>query len=154
MTQQPISPTRPTDDAMSVSAYLHILLIGTIFGIILVKAEVIHWQRVRDMFLFKEAHMYLVIGTAVVVGFIGMQAIKYFGIKTISGDPIVYKPKPYHKGLFYGGFFYGIGWAISASCPGPIYAQIGAGEGLAIYTLIGALGGTFLYGYLKPRLPH
>lgn len=153
MSQQSITHA-PISSDTSTAAYLRILAIGTFFGLVLTKAEVIHWQRVHDMFLFKEPHMYLVIGTAVVVGMIGMQLIKLFGIKTIEGKPIVHKPKPYHKGVIIGGFMYGIGWAISATCPGPIYTHLGAGEWLSVFALIGAIGGTFLYGYLRPHLPH
>ena len=153
MTQQTIMQA-PASNNMSVAAYMRVLAVGTFFGIVLAKAEVIQWERVHKMFLFQEAHMYLVIGTAVVVGMLGMQLIKRFGIKTVEGKPIVHQPKPYHKGVIIGGFMYGIGWAISATCPGPIYTILGAGEWLAGFALIGALGGTFLYGYLRPYLPH
>lgn len=153
MSQQTITHA-PASSELSVAAYLRILAVGTFFGIILAKSEVIHWQRVNKMFLFQEAHMYLVIGTAVIVGMLGMQIIKRFGVKTVEGKPIVHVPKPYHKGVPIGGFIYGMGWAISAACPGPIYTHLGAGEWLSVFVLIGAVGGTFLYGYLRPRLPH
>ena len=130
------------------------LLMGTYFGIVLTKSEVVRWQRVHDMFLFKEAHMYLIIGVGVVVAMISMLIIKSLQAKTIEGQPIVYKPKPFHKGVVIGGTLFGAGWAITGACPGPIYAQVGAGAWLALITLAGAMIGMYLYAILKSKLPH
>lgn len=130
------------------------LLMGTYFGIVLTKSEVVRWQRVHDMFLFREPHMYLIIGAGVVVAMISMLVIKGWGLKSLDGKPIVYKPKPFHKGVVIGGTLFGAGWAITGACPGPIYAQIGGGAWMAWLTLAGALTGTFLYAVLKPKLPH
>lgn len=130
------------------------LLVGVYFGIVLVKSEVVRWQRVHDMFLFREAHMYLIIGVGIFVAMISMLIIKRFHVKTIEGEPIKYKPKPYHTGVIIGGTLFGAGWAITGACPGPIYAQIGGGEWMALITLAGALLGMFAYAFLKPRLPH
>ncbi len=130
------------------------LVMGVYFGIVLTKSEVVRWQRVHDMFLFKEAHMYLIIGVGVVVAMISMLVIKRFQAKTVEGQPIVYEPKPFHKGVVIGGILFGAGWAITGACPGPIYAQIGSGAWMAIVTLSGAITGMFAYANLKSRLPH
>ncbi len=130
------------------------LLMGIYFGIVLTKSEVVRWQRVHDMFLFREAFMYLIIGVGVVVAMISMLLIKKFHVRTIEGKPVVYKPKPFHKGVIIGGILFGAGWAITGACPGPIYAQIGGGAWMALFTLAGALIGMFLYANLKSKLPH
>ena len=153
MTTQAV-PQPKSAPGMSTAAYVRVLLMGMYFGIVLVKTEVVRWQRIRDMFLFNEPYMYLVIGTAVVVGGISMLLIKRYEVKDMSGQQITYKPKPYHKGVIGGGIAFGMGWAITGACPGPIYAQIGGGEPIAILTFIGALGGMYLYAWLRPRLPH
>ena len=101
------------------------LVMGVYFGIVLTKSEVVRWQRVHDMFLFNEAHMYLIIGVGIVVAMISMLIIKKLHAKTIEGVPIKYKPKLFHKGVIFGGILFGAGWAITGACPGPIYAQIG-----------------------------
>lgn len=137
----------------STFAYLNVLLVGTVLGIVFVKSEVANWQRVHDMFLFNEAHMYLIIGVGVVVAMLSMLLIKKLNATTIDGQSIKYKPKPFHKGAILGGMIFGAGWAITGACPGPIYAQIGGGERYALITLAGALLGMFSYAYLKPRLP-
>lgn len=147
----PIAPSKPS---ISNLALLMSLLIGVYFGIVLTKSEVVRWQRVHDMFLFNEAHMYLIIGVGVVVAMISMLIIKRIQAKTIEGELIKYKPKPFHKGVIIGGTLFGAGWAITGACPGPIYAQIGGGEWMALFTLAGALVGMYGYAVLKPRLPH
>ncbi len=131
-----------------------VLLMGAYFGIVLVKSEVVRWQRIHDMFMFREAHMYLIITTAIIVAGVLMALIKRFEVKDLQGEQIVYQPKPYHKGVIAGGMIFGMGWAITGACPGPIYAQIGAGEWLALLTFLGAMGGMYLYAWLRPMLPH
>jgi uncharacterized membrane protein YedE/YeeE len=139
---------------MSAAAQLRVLAIGTYFGIVLVKSEVARWQRVHDMFLFKEAHMYLIIATGILVSAVLMLLIKQAGVKTLDGQPIEYKPKPFQKGVVLGGMLFGAGWAITGACPGPIYAQIGAGAWMALFTLAGAITGMYAYALAKPKLPH
>lgn len=129
------------------------LLVGVYFGIVLTKSEVVRWQRVHDMFLFNEPHMYLIIGAGVAVAMVSMLFIKSVHAKTIEGKPIAYQPKPFHKGVIIGGTMFGAGWAITGACPGPIYAQIGGGEWMAFFTLAGAMIGMFLFANLKPKLP-
>ena len=145
--------TKPATGISNLALFMS-LVMGTYFGIVLTKSEVVRWQRVHDMFLFKEAHMYLIIGVGVFVSMICMSLIRKFQAKTIEGEPIKHKPKPWHKGVVIGGTLFGAGWAITGACPGPIYAQIGGGEWMALFTFIGAMLGMFTYALLKPRLPH
>lgn len=140
--------------ATSMLSNLMVLLMGVYLGILFSKSEVANWQRIHDMFRFREAHMYLIIATAILVAMISMQLIKRFHIKTLEGKPIRYEPKAYHKGVIIGGMLFGAGWAITGACPGPIYAQIGGGEWMALFTFGGALLGMFAYAALKPKLPH
>ena len=143
-----------SDSFPSASTILAVLLVGVYFGIVLTKSEVVRWQRVHDMFLFKEPFMYLIIGMGIVVAGVSMFLMKRLHTKTIYGKPIEYKPKPFHTGVVLGGMIFGAGWAITGACPGPIYAQIGGGAWIAWFTLAGAMSGTFLYAWLKPKLPH
>ncbi|MCA9175225.1 MAG: YeeE/YedE family protein [Planctomycetales bacterium] len=143
----------PTRQGMTLGAYLRVLLIGVYLGILFTKSEVARWQRVRDMFLFREAHMYLIIGLAIAVAMVSMWIIRRFGVTSLDGKPIKYSPKPFHKGVVIGGVLFGAGWALAGACPGPIYAQIGAGEPMAWLTLAGAMLGMYAYAVLKPKLP-
>ena len=128
-------------------------LLGTLFGIALTKSEVISWFRIRKMFLFEEPRMYLIIGSAIAVGIISIQILKRMKINPISKEEFNLKGKEYHKGFIIGGLIFGAGWAITGACPGPIFAQIGAGELGAIVTLTGAVAGAFLYHTVKSKLP-
>lgn len=129
-------------------------LVGIFFGIVFVKAEVISWFRIQEMFRLDSFHMYGVIGTAVAVGIVSIQLIKRFSIRTLQGDPISIQPKQFSKGQIYGGLLFGFGWAITGACPGPLFAQIGAGYPVVLVTLLSAIGGTWVYGAIRNRLPH
>jgi len=134
--------------------YLFVLLVGTFFGVLLVKSEVVSWYRIQRMFLFEELHMYLIIGSAVVVGAISLVIIKHFQLNTVDKRSIVISKKKFQKGTIIGGIAFGMGWAITGACPGPIYAQIGSGEYIAVVTFAAALVGMYLYAFLQPKLPH
>ena len=130
------------------------LIAGILFGILLVKSEVISWFRIQEMFRLQSFHMYGVIGSAVVTGIISILIIKKFNIKTIYGEKIIITPKKFNKGQIYGGLIFGFGWAITGACPGPLYAQIGTGATVIIITLISAIAGTWFYGLIREKLPH
>jgi uncharacterized membrane protein YedE/YeeE len=130
------------------------LILGIIFGFILIKAEVISWFRVQEMFRFQSFHMYGIICSAIVVGLISVQLIKRFNIKTLSGEPIKIAPKTFNKGNVIGGFMFGLGWAMTGACPGPLYALIGSGLLVVAVVLLSAIFGTYIYGVLKDKLPH
>jgi uncharacterized membrane protein YedE/YeeE len=146
--------TKEVEKKQSASHYIKFLLLGMLFGIFLIKAEVVSWFRIQEMFRFQSFHMYGVIGSAVVVGAISVFLIKRFGIKTIHGEKIILTDKKFHKGLIYGGLLFGFGWAITGACPGPLFAQIGSGATVVIITLLSAIGGTWVYGLIRDRLPH
>jgi uncharacterized membrane protein YedE/YeeE len=150
----PLDTTRTEARGLPASTIATALVVGVYFGVVLVKSEVVRWQRIHDMFLFREARMYLIMAVAIGVAMVSMQWIRRGRLRSLQGQPIVYHPKPYHKGIIIGGILFGAGWAITGSCPGPIYAQLGAGEWLAGFTLVGALAGMFAYAYLRARLPH
>lgn len=130
------------------------LLLGMAFGIILVKSEVISWFRIQEMFRLQSFHMYGVIGSAVITGMLGVLLIKRFRLRTIAGEEIVIPKKVFTKGNIFGGLIFGLGWAITGACPGPLFAQIGSGFTVVIVTLLSAVFGTWVYGLLKEKLPH
>jgi hypothetical protein len=157
------SPDTRTLDAMCLNESqlehkwyhnLKYLLAGTLFGIVLVKAEIVSWFRIQEMFRMESFHMYGVIGSAVVVGAISVMLIKKLGIRTIYGEQIVIMPKTFDKGIVIGGLMFGLGWAMTGACPGPLFAQVGAGAAVIIVTVLFAIFGTYVYGVLRDRLPH
>ena len=134
--------------------YLKYLVLGTLFGIILTKSEVISWFRIQEMFRFQAFHMYGVIGSAVVVGLISIQLIKRNRLHTLDGEPIVIADKKFNHGVWIGGFIFGLGWALTGACPGPLFAQLGSGVGAAAVLILAALAGTWTYSALRDKLPH
>ena len=130
------------------------LLAGMLFGIILIKAEVVSWYRIQEMFRLQSFHMYGVIGTAVITGIISVWLIRKLNIKTIYGEEIKISKKEFNKGNIIGGLIFGFGWAITGACPGPLFAQIGSGATVIIITLLAAIAGTWFYGLLRDKLPH
>lgn len=138
----------------SVASLGKYLVVGVLFGIVFVKAEIISWFRIQEMFRLDSFHMYGVIGSAVVVGMLSVFLIKRLNVKTLSGEKVVIAPKVFQQGQIYGGLLFGLGWALTGACPGPLYAQIGSGFLVVIITLLSAIAGTWTYGYFRDKLPH
>ncbi len=149
---QPLAPKEVTSE--NYFNLLTYLVAGILFGIILVKAEIISWFRIQEMFRLQSFHMYGVIGSAILVGMISLQLIKRLRLKSLQGEAIVPQKKAFHKGQMIGGFIFGLGWALTGACPGPLFAQIGGGYTVVLVTLLSAVAGTWVYGRLRHRLPH
>lgn len=131
------------------------IVLGIIFGITMYKAETASWFRIYEMFNFQSFHMYGFIGSALVVGLIGVQLMKKNETKDISGNKIVFQPKAKSIARYLiGGIFFGLGWALVGACPGPIFVLVGAGLYPMLIVIVGALAGTYIYGIIKDKLPH
>ncbi len=133
---------------------LKYLSVGLLFGIVFVKAEIISWFRIQEMFHFQSFHMFGVIGTAVVFGAISVALIKKFNVKTIDGEAITFTNKEFSWGQIYGGLCFGVGWAFTGACPGPLYAQLGTGVYSILVVIASAIFGTYVYGVIREKLPH
>jgi uncharacterized membrane protein YedE/YeeE len=151
----PAEEVRTADDRReAITPYF---LLGIYLGIVFIKSEVASWFRIQEMFRFQAIHMYGVIGGAVVVAAIGVALLKRAGARTIRGEPIAFpdpddrKPALHHA---LGGIVFGLGWGILGACPGPIYALIGSGLPVMLVGLGGALAGAWVYGLVRPGLPH
>ncbi len=132
------------------------LLLGVVFGVVLTKSEVVSWFRIQEMFRFQSFHMYGVIGSALAVAATSLALIRRLKIPTLTGDEIAIAPKEFGTGRRYwiGGTVFGLGWALTGACPGPLVALIGSGATVFVVTFLAAVGGTWLYGVLRPHLPH
>lgn len=135
--------------------FIKFLLIGMLFGIIMVKSQVVSWYRIFEMFQFDSFHMYGIIGSAVVLGIITVQFIKRREMKSIDGDAIKFSPKAKSISRYLiGGILFGLGWALAGACPGPMFVLLGMGYWPLLIVIIGALTGTMLYGIVMKKLPH
>lgn len=143
------------DEEASASALLPYAIAGLAFGFIAMKSEIISWYRIQEMFRFDSFHMYGIIGSAILVAALSVALIRRTGVRSMTGGAIVQPPK--RAGFVRyaaGGTIFGLGWALVGACPAPILALIGAGFPAFVVVLIGAVGGTYLYGWLRDRLPH
>ena len=131
------------------------LVLGVAFGLILVKAEVLSWFRIQEMFAFQSFHMYGIIGSAVVVGALSVFVIRRSGAKSLDGNPIELKDKaPNHIAAYAGGTLFGLGWAMTGACPGPLYALVGSGTTVMLLAILSGILGVYVYGAVRDRLPH
>jgi uncharacterized protein len=142
--------------SQSTVARFAYLLLGICFGIVLTKSEVLSWFRIQEMFRFQSPRMYEIIASAIAVAAASVALIKQLGVKTISGEPITIPSKTLGLGVRYavGGTIFGLGWALTGACPGPLFALVGNGVTVMVVAIASALAGTWLYGLLRPRLPH
>ena len=134
--------------------HLKYSLVGILFGVVFIKAEIISWFRIQEMFRLQSFHMYGVIGTAVVVGAISVFLIKKFKVKSIHGEAITFSDKKFNKGQILGGLCFGFGWAMTGACPGPLFAQVATGAFAVLVVIASATLGTWVYGKFRDRLPH
>lgn len=132
---------------------LKYLAVGVVFGLALTKGEAISWYRIQEMFRFEGFHMYGIFMTAVAVGALSIIILRHLNVRAAGGQVIDIPKKPYHHGIIIGGLIFGFGWALTGACPGPLYAQTGAGYLVTIVTFFSAVVGTWVFSYSQPRLP-
>ena len=130
-------------------------VLGIAFGVTLMKSEVVSWFRIQEMFRFQAFHMYGVMASALAVATTTLALIRWLGVSTLDGAPIAIEPKELGYGYRYaiGGGIFGMGWALTGACPGPLFALLGGGISVFAVTILAALGGTWTYGCLRSRLP-
>ena len=132
------------------------LLTGTLFGIVLTKGEAISWFRIQEMFRFQGFHMFGIFATALPTAIIGVQLLKRRWRRTLGGEPIEVPPKHLGTGLRYamGGTIFGLGWALTGACPGPLFALLGSGVTTMAVAIASAMLGTWTYARMRRVLPH
>lgn len=149
----PSAMTQTGARALDLARYM---VVGTVLGIVLVKSEALSWYRIQEMFRFQSFHMYGILGSAMMTAFVSVQLLKRLDARALTGERIAIPPKQFGRGYRYwiGGAIFGVGWAVTGACPGPLFALIGSGATAYAAVGVAALLGTWSYGYLRPRLPH
>ena len=131
------------------------LILGLLFGLILVKAEVLSWFRIQEMFAFQSFHMYGIIGSAVGVGALSVFLIRRMKVKSLEGHVITLQDKaPRYTSAYLGGTLFGLGWAMTGACPGPMYALVGSGTTVMLLAVLAGVLGVYVYAALRDKLPH
>ena len=154
------TPTTPVAAATASSSRERLLpaylLLGLVFGLVLTKGELVSWFRIQEALRFEGLYLYEVFGGALAVAVPGFALLKRRRVRSLAGEPIVIPPKVLGRGIRYvaGGLIFGTGWALVGACPGPLFALVGAGVGVIAVACLAAMAGTWMYGFLRPRLPH
>jgi uncharacterized membrane protein YedE/YeeE len=143
--------TAPGPRSQPLAAYLGL---GVLFGVILVKSEVVSWFRIQEMFRFDSFHMFGIIGSAVLTARLSIVVLRRLHARALTGEPLTIPPKARGHRYWMGGTIFGLGWATTGACPGPMVALVGAGVEVYLVVALSALVGTWVYGYLRPKLPH
>ncbi|MEN0004305.1 MAG: DUF6691 family protein [Bacteroidota bacterium] len=135
--------------------FIRFLFTGILFGIVMTKSEAISWFRIQEMFRFESFHMYGIIGTAVALGTIMVALIKRYRGTTVDNEHIEFKDKNRSVARYLlGGTLFGLGWAMTGACPGPLFTLLGHSVFSILLVIGSAVLGTYVYGVLRPRLPH
>jgi len=158
-TDEPVVPAGqgPRGSGESFASLLAYLVLGILFGLVLTKSEAVSWFRIQEMFRFQSFHMYGIMGGAFAVGALSLLIIRRTHAHTVGGRSIEIPPKERTPGLkryWMGGTVFGLGWALLGACPGPMFALLGSGAMVMLVPIAAALGGTWAYAWLRPRLPH
>ena len=154
------SPSAPTSDVAvtghRASGVLAFFVLGCLFGIVLIKAEVVSWFRIQEMFRFQSFQMYGIIGSAVATACASVLILRKTGMRSLGGEAVTIPPKRLERGYRYwiGGTLFGIGWALTGACPGPLFALTGSGITVYAVAALSAIVGTWVYGYFRQYLPH
>jgi uncharacterized membrane protein YedE/YeeE len=146
-----------TGARLSPGGFFIYLLLGAAFGFVLTKGEVISWFRIQEMFRFQSFHMYGVFAGALAVAIPALWLLRQGKVRTVAGGPILIPPKedtPLQIRYWGGGALFGIGWAFTGACPGPLFALLGSGLPIFLVPISFALLGTWLYGAVRHHLPH
>lgn len=151
-----VTPQSGARDATHVLELAKYLVTGLALGIVLLKSEALSWYRIQEMFRFQSFHMYGLLGSAMITALVSLELLKRLGVRSLSGEPIAVPRKQLGRGTRYwlGGAIFGVGWALTGACPGPLFALVGSGATVFVIVGIAALLGTWTYGYFRPRLPH
>jgi hypothetical protein len=127
------------------------LAFGTAFGFALSRSGATDYGFIQEMFLFESFQLYGIIGSAVAIAAPALFLLRRYG-KTATGEPLEWKPKPFHRGTIAGGLLFGVGWSITGMCPGPILVNLGEGKLYAIAVLLGMLAGVSSFAALYDRI--
>ncbi|MGA0232815.1 MAG: DUF6691 family protein [Saprospiraceae bacterium] len=138
-----------------MSKLIKYLVPGILFGIVMTKSEAVSWFRIQEMFRFESFHMYGIIGTAVIFGAILVFLLKKVSLKNLEGEELSFKPKDMSIARYLiGGTIFGLGWAMTGACPGPLFTLVGHGVVTVLIVIVSAVLGTYTYGILRNKLPH
>jgi uncharacterized membrane protein YedE/YeeE len=120
--------------------------LGAVFGVAMSWGQFVDPDRIRDMLLLSDPYLYLMMGTAVAVGFVGVRLLRRFGVRSLlTGERVTWETDKPARRYVVGSAIFGVGWAVADTCPAPIAAQLAQGALWSLFTFAGVLVGIFAY---------
>jgi uncharacterized protein len=121
-------------------------LIGIVFGFTLCWSGMADPRVIRQALLFQRAYLFLMFASAVLVALVGLRLLRAWRARAVLTDaPLSFTRERPARRHVVGSLLFGLGWGIADACPGPIAAQLGEGVPWALFTLVGALCGVYVF---------
>lgn len=111
-------------------------IFGLAMGLLLGVSGFADFSEVHEMFELEKLDLLYAFAGAVGISMIGFFL---FARGSNRGK------KHFNNGVIPGGVIFGVGWAITGACPGIALVQVGQGQLAAVFTLLGILGGVWMY---------
>lgn len=128
------------------------ILLGTLFGFLLVWVGATTFNIQAAMFLFEDFQLPIVLAVAMLSAMAGVHFMRKKKINALIGrSEIDFTKVPFSPRLLVGSLLFGIGWAVTASCPGTAVAMLGEGKLIGVPVILGILSGTWLFGLYNTR---
>jgi uncharacterized membrane protein YedE/YeeE len=119
---------------------------GVVFGFAISWGQFTDPDRIRDMLLLNDPYLYLMMATAVAIGFAGTRALRRFRARALlTGQRVTWETQRPARHHLVGAAIFGLGWSIADSCPAPIAAQLTQGVFWSVFTIAGVVIGILLY---------
>lgn len=128
------------------------LLGGVGFGFVLGWARLTEPDTIYKMLRLREPDVFLLMGSAIVTGAVGVRLLRRGGARTLAdGELVSWKTLPASRDHVIGSMLFGLGWSIACTCPGPTAAMIGRGQWAGLFTAFGIFSGIVMRDARKRR---
>jgi uncharacterized membrane protein YedE/YeeE len=113
------------------------LLFGAGFGFVLAAANLHEYKTIHDMLSLEEFDVFLLMGGAIGVSLPLLWILERNKTKTVLAGTLTLSRSPIKRQNVIGGALFGVGWAVSGTCPAPALVMLASGAGLAAVTIAG-----------------
>ena len=121
------------------------LLVGLAFGFVIAWAGLTDPAVIRSMLLLREPHVFLLMGSAIVVAGVGVRLLRGARLRSlITRELIGWSAIPVQPRHIAGSALFGAGWSVACTCPGPVAAMVGQGHLAGLVVGAGLVAGVAL----------
>ncbi len=127
------------------------LAFGIGFGFVLAAANLHEYQVIHDMLSLRELDVFWLMGAAIATSLPILWVVERKKLKTLIGGQLSLSRSRISRNNIVGGAIFGIGWALSGTCPAPALIMLASGAGLAAVTITGLFLGLGLRDFQTTR---